>query len=135
MGLLSRNLLQVFEHRLDRVYHWSKNHYTHNFYCWGINIAITHISYTALIVEELICVMRVYLWCLPVCPYDISERQLHNNNARGTNIQLHAHQLQINNCWGINCVTIPAPIVNLNAILAFLPSIATAPGSEEYLKV
>ena len=26
----------------------------------------THISYTALIVEELICVMRVYLWCLPV---------------------------------------------------------------------
>ena len=34
----------------------------------GINIAITHISYTALIVEELICVMRVYLWCLLVLP-------------------------------------------------------------------
>ena len=34
-------------------YHWSKNHYTHNFYCWRINIAITHthISYTALIVD------------------------------------------------------------------------------------
>ena len=28
----------------------------------------THISYTVLIVEELICVMRVYLWCLPVLP-------------------------------------------------------------------
>ena len=28
----------------------------------------THISYTALIVEELICVMRVYLWCLLVLP-------------------------------------------------------------------
>ena len=26
----------------------------HNTYCWGINIAIAHISYTALIVEELI---------------------------------------------------------------------------------
>ena len=31
-------------------------------------IAITHISYTTLIVEELICVMRVYLWCLLVLP-------------------------------------------------------------------
>ena len=56
--------------------------------------------------------MRVYLWCLPVCLYDISERHLHNNNARGINIQLHAHQLHINNCWGINCVIIPARMVN-----------------------
>ena len=31
--------------------------------------------------------MRVYLWCLPVLLYDISERQLHNNNAEGINIQ------------------------------------------------
>ena len=29
-------------------YHWSKNHYTHNFYCWRINIAITHASVTQL---------------------------------------------------------------------------------------
>ena len=34
----------------------------------GNNIAITHISYTALIVEELICVKRVHLWCLLVLP-------------------------------------------------------------------
>ena len=49
-------------------------------------------------------------FCLS-CLYDITERQLHNNNARGVNIQLHAHQLHINNCWGINCVIIPAPMV------------------------
>ena len=47
----------------------------------------------------------------PFCLYDISERQLHNNNARGINIQLHAHQLHINNCWGINCVIFPVPMV------------------------
>ena len=72
-----------------------------------LRIARATKSYTALIVEEVICVMRVYLWCL----YDITERQLHNNNARGINIQLRAHQLHINNCWGINCVIIPAPMV------------------------
>ena len=27
------------------------------------------------------------------------------------NIQLHAHHLHNNNCWGINCVIIPAPMV------------------------
>ena len=37
--------------------HWvnstiEKNHYTHNFYSWGIHFAITHISYTTLIVEN-----------------------------------------------------------------------------------
>ena len=53
------------------------------------------------------CISGFCLFCL----YDISERQLHNNNARGINIQLHAHQLHINNCWGINCVIIPAPMV------------------------
>ena len=53
------------------------------------------------------CISGVCLSCL----YDIRERQLHNNNARGINIQLHAHQLHINNCWGINCVIIPAPMV------------------------
>ena len=53
------------------------------------------------------CISGVCLSCL----YDISERQLHNNNARGINIQLHTHQLHIKNCWGINCVIIPAPMV------------------------
>ena len=53
------------------------------------------------------CISAVCLSCL--C--DISERQLHNNNARGINSQLHARQLHINNCWGINCVIIPAPMV------------------------
>ena len=53
-----------------QTYHWSKNHYTHNFYCWGITFAITHthISYTTLIFEELICVMHVYLLRLLVLP-------------------------------------------------------------------
>ena len=56
------------------VCHWSKNHYTHNFDCWGINSAIAHISYTTLIVEELICVMRVCLCCLFVFSSTISEK-------------------------------------------------------------
>ena len=43
--------------------------------------------------------------------YDIYERQLHNNNARGINIQLHAHQLHNNNRWGVNCAILPAPMV------------------------
>ena len=33
------------------------------------------------------------------------------------NIQLHAHQLHINNCWGINCVIIPAPMVQKALII------------------
>ena len=53
------------------------------------------------------CISGVCLSCL----YDLSERQLHNNNARGINIQLHAHRLHIDNCWGVNCVIIPAPMV------------------------
>ena len=57
--------------------------------------------------------MRVSLWCLLSCLYDSTERQLHNNNGRGISIQVHAHQLHINNCWGINCVIIPAPMVIL----------------------
>ena len=48
---------------------------------------------------------------MSACLYDITERQLHNNSARGINIQLHAHQSHINNCWGINCVVIPTPMV------------------------
>ena len=54
------------------------------------------------------CISGVCLSCL----YDITERQLHNNNARGMNIPLHAHQLRINKCWGINCVIIPAHMAN-----------------------
>ena len=53
------------------------------------------------------CISGVCLSCL----YYITERQLHNKNARGINIQLHAHQLHISNCWRINCVIIPAPMV------------------------
>ena len=53
------------------------------------------------------CISGVSLSCL----YDITERQLHDNNARGINIQLHAHLLHINNCCGINCVIIPATMV------------------------
>ena len=78
----------------------------------------THISYTTLLVEELIYVMRVYLWCLLVFPlYYITERHLHNHNGWGVNIQLHAHQLHNNNCWGINCVIIPAPMVCVDSCL------------------
>ena len=52
----------------------------------------------------------MYLWCLFVLPFhDITERQLHNNNARGVNIQLHAHQLHNTNHWEIHCAIIPAP--------------------------
>ena len=65
------------------------------------------------------CISGVCLSCL----YDITERQLHNNNARGINIQLHAHQLHINNCWGVNCVIIPAPTVT--GELASQPWLAT----------
>ena len=68
-----------------------KSFYTHNFYCWGIkfcNCTHTHISYTSLIVEESIYVMRVYLWYLFVLPLLYhTERQLHNHNDRGINIQ------------------------------------------------
>ena len=53
------------------------------------------------------CISGVCLSCL----YDITEWQLHHNNARGINIQLRAHQLHINNYWGVNCVIIPAPMV------------------------
>ena len=70
-------------------------HQLHSFNCRGINLCNECVS------------LAVCLSCL----YDISEKQLHNNNARGINIQLHAHQLHINNCWGINCVIIPAPMV------------------------
>ena len=35
------------------------------------------------------------------CRYDITERHLHNNNAREISIQLHAHQLRNNHCWGV----------------------------------
>ena len=42
---------------------------------------------------------------------DITEKQLHNNNARGVNIPLHAHtgQLHNHNCRGINFGRIPTP--------------------------
>ena len=53
------------------------------------------------------CISGVCLFCL----YHISERQLHN--------QLHAQLLHINNCWGINCVIIPAPMVE-SALLPFI---------------
>ena len=56
--------------------------------------------------------MRVYLWCLFVLPPLYHRRQLHNHNARGIDIQLHAHQLHDKNCWGINCVIIPAPLAS-----------------------
>ena len=93
------------------TYHWSESHY--NFYCWGNNFAITHTSYTTLIVEELICVMCVCVSLLSVCLflYYIRARQFFNSNARGINFQLHAHHLHNNNCWGANCVIIPAPMV------------------------
>ena len=53
------------------------------------------------------CISGVCLFCL----YYTTERQLHKHNARGIHIQLHAHQLHNNNCWAINCVIIPAPMV------------------------
>ena len=70
----------------------------------------TH-QYTNWIVEELVCVMRAYLWCLFVLPLWYHGKQLHNNNARGVSIQLHAHQLHNNKHWAISCVIISAPMV------------------------
>ena len=57
------------------------------------------------------CVSEAISGVCLFCLCDISERQLHNKNARGINIQLHAQQLHINNCWGANCVILPAPMV------------------------
>ena len=71
----------------------------------------THISCTTLIVEELICVIMCASCVCLSCLYYITESQLHSKNAQGINIQLHAHQLHNNNCWGVNCVIIPAPMV------------------------
>ena len=55
---------------ITHKYHGSKNQYTHNFYSWGINIAITHTHQLHSFNSRGInfCVMRVYLWCLPVLP-------------------------------------------------------------------
>ena len=71
-------------------------HQLHNFNCWDLCNA---------------CVSLVSV-CLS-CLYLITGRQLHNNNARAINIQLHTHtrQLHNNNCWGVNSVIIPAPMV------------------------
>ena len=74
------------------------SHQFYNFNCRGIHLCNACVS-----------LVSACLACM------ISERQLHNNYARGIYIQLHAHQLHINNCWGIinNRVIIPAPMVNM----------------------
>ena len=55
-----------------------------------------------------------------VLPLLYHRKALHNHNARGIIIHLHAHQLHNNNCWGFNCVIIPAPMVFLHRNHLFL---------------
>ena len=86
-------------------YHWSKNHYTHTTFIVGELLSQlrarththTHISYTTLIVEEFICVMRVYLCCLVILPLLYQKGDLHNNNARGISISNATHTSYIRN--------------------------------------
>ena len=61
----------------------------------------THISYTSLIVEELLCVMHAYLWRMFVLPLLNHRQAITQQYCLGNNVQLHAHQLHNNNCRGV----------------------------------
>ena len=49
----------------------------------------THISYTAIIVDDLICVMRVFLWCLFVLPLSISLKTVTSLNKEARLLKFH----------------------------------------------
>ena len=69
---------------------------THTSHCRGINLCNTCVSLVS------VCLASIL---------SQKGKLLRNHNARGINIQLHAHQLHNKNCWGINCVIIPAPML------------------------
>ena len=113
----------VFSKDVSFPYHWSENHYTHNFYCWGINFAITHTHQLHNFNCRGINLCNACVSLVSVCLASIiSQKGNYTTIMVGELIlQLHAHQLHINNCWGINCVIIPAPMVCCNSpVLPFL---------------
>ena len=80
---------------------WSKNHCAHNFYCLGINFAITHTHQLHNCNCQGIHLCNACASLVSVCLASLlyPQRQLHNNYARGIYIELHAHQLHNDNCF------------------------------------
>ena len=73
-----------------------------------------------------LCISGVCLSCL----YDISERQLHNNNARVSSIQLHAHLVGNHLCNHFRSHGMGADIHDPNEQTSMMPGGAIRLGAE-----
>ena len=106
--------LEIFLETDWLIYHWSKNHYTHNSYCWGINFVIAHTYQLHNInCQGINCVRCVCVSLVSVCLASmIAQTGNYTTIMLGELMSKYTHtSYTTTNCWGINCVIIPAPLV------------------------